>query len=271
MNVPTKINNDRAFTLVEVLVVIVIMGLAATAMYSLFIQTQQKAGTQEEVAETQQNLRIAMNFLTRDIQMAGFLIPTTNSAIESAPADLSGGQVLTLRTASTDTDIARLTGTVSVGNSPSTAYAFAIATAEMVNLFAAGDKVRLLKTPDHDQRIDLVFTIDSAPSSTSLAIKGFNAVANYNQADLLVKVDNSTSPHPYQIDYDLNNNQLRRTINGGTPDIIADNISAVEFEYLTTSGQTSAVRVTLTGTALDLKTKTNKTRQLVKLITLKNN
>ncbi len=260
--------NNKGFTLIELLVVVLVLGLVVIAMMGQFTNTQQNANTQEEVVNTQQNLRTAMNFLSRDIQMAGFLIPATNAAVETTPNDLSGGNVLTLRTASISQDVARLDASTTVTNSASTFVTFTLATADMVNLFSSGDKVRLIRSPDHQQRIDTLFEVGSAPTATTLNIKGFNANAIYTEADLLVK---TTVGHPAQLDYDLNNNNLRRSTDGGaTFDVIARDISAVDFEYVTVSGEITAIRVTLTATAFDFKTKTNKNRQLTKLIPLKN-
>jgi prepilin-type N-terminal cleavage/methylation domain-containing protein len=267
MNFKSILRNGHGFTLVELLVVIAIMGLAMTAILGLFTDTQQTANTQEEVANTQQNLRIAMNFLTRDIQMAGFLIPTTNTAIESAPANLSGGQILTIRTATTSLDVARVASSVTVTNAPSSYVTFTLAKADMVDLFESGDKVRLVRSPLHDQRIDTLLEVGTSPSSTTLNIKGFNADATYNQADLLVK---TSSAHPSRIDYDINNNILRRSIDGGGFDEISENITSVDFNYIINFGEIIAVRVTLTGNAFDVKRKTQKSRQLVKLVSLKN-
>lgn len=136
----------------------------------------------------------------------------------------------------------------------------------MVNLFSPGDQVRLIRSPDHEQRIDALFEVGTAPTATTLNIKGFTADTIYTQADLLVKTAGS---QPNQIDYDLNNNQLRRSINGDVQ-IIAKNISNVDLKYVTDAGKVVAIRVTVTGTAFDFKQKTNKNRQLAKLISLKN-
>ncbi len=136
----------------------------------------------------------------------------------------------------------------------------------MVNLFTPGDTVRLIRSPDHEQRIDALFEVGTAPTATTLNIKGFTADTIFTQADLLVKTEGG---QPNQIDYDLNNNQLRRSI-GGNIQVIANNISNVDLEYTTDAGKVIAIRVTVTGTAFDFKQKTYKNRQLVKLISLKN-
>lgn len=67
--------NRSGFTLIEVLIVAAMLGIVMGAIYSLYVTHQRTAYTQEEVVDVQQNLRIAMDSISRDIRMSGFLIP----------------------------------------------------------------------------------------------------------------------------------------------------------------------------------------------------
>jgi prepilin-type N-terminal cleavage/methylation domain-containing protein len=276
-----KIGNS-GFSLVEMLVVVAIMGLVTTAIFSLFQNVQNTGYTQEEVVDLQQNLRVAMDTLTKDIQMAGFLVPPTTMAITTAPASLAAGNTLVLQTATTSLDVARLDGDVTVAVAD-TAKEFTLASSEMVGLFAANDKVRLVRSPDHGQKIDALFTVDSVDSSTrKITLSGFGAnTADYQEVDLLVKTGDAGHPANLTYALDAANNELERTASdGGGAQVVADNITAVDFVYRlengtetnapTSLGDIRGVRVTLTGTAFDLTNKGTKTRILTKLITLKN-
>ena len=69
-------NNDRlktqaGFTLIELLVTTVVSLVVLFATLQLFENSQKSYVVQEEVAEMQQNVRIAKMFLERDIRMAG--------------------------------------------------------------------------------------------------------------------------------------------------------------------------------------------------------
>lgn len=64
-------NNIKGFTLVELLVALAISGLVLGAVFKIFNTSQQSYVVQEEVAEMQQNLRVAKMFLERDVRMAG--------------------------------------------------------------------------------------------------------------------------------------------------------------------------------------------------------
>ena len=65
--------HQQGFTLIELLIVIAIFGVFIGAVYSLYIAHLRTALTREEVVDVQQNVRIAMDSMTRDLRMAGFL------------------------------------------------------------------------------------------------------------------------------------------------------------------------------------------------------
>ena len=70
---------ESGFSLVELLVSIAIVGVVAAAIYAIFFTSNRTYITQEEVVDAQQRARIAMDFMTRDIRMAG-LDPIGNAA-----------------------------------------------------------------------------------------------------------------------------------------------------------------------------------------------
>jgi len=69
------IANRNGFTLVEVLVAMAIGAMVVTAAYSLFFTSNRTSMVQEELSEAQQNARVAMERLARDIRTAGFGLP----------------------------------------------------------------------------------------------------------------------------------------------------------------------------------------------------
>ncbi len=85
-----SITSLRGFTIIELLMVTVMVGLIIGTIYSLYITHQRSAYIQDEVVEVQQNLRIAMDSMARDIRMAGFLASgntvSTTSSHESGPS-----------------------------------------------------------------------------------------------------------------------------------------------------------------------------------------
>ena len=88
---------EKGVTLIELMVALVICGIIVAAIYRLFVAQARSYTVQDQVAESQQNVRNAMELLLRDIRMAGFdddmtpipiqppdppIIPTGSSRIE---------------------------------------------------------------------------------------------------------------------------------------------------------------------------------------------
>ncbi len=66
-----KMRYEQGFTIVELLVVILIMGVVMAGVYSVYSSQQKSFLIQEDVAEMQQNLRSAMLFMVKEIRLAG--------------------------------------------------------------------------------------------------------------------------------------------------------------------------------------------------------
>jgi len=62
----------RGFTLIEVMIAMVIAMLVIAAAFTVLVTSNKGTVVNEIVAETQQNVRLAMDLISRDIKMAGF-------------------------------------------------------------------------------------------------------------------------------------------------------------------------------------------------------
>ena len=69
------ISNRKGFTLIELMVSIVLSFILIGAVYGTFTSQQKAYTVQDQVAEAQQNARMAMNMLVRDTRMAGYGMP----------------------------------------------------------------------------------------------------------------------------------------------------------------------------------------------------
>ena len=67
-----RLKSDRGFTLTELMVSLVISGVLMTAVYAVFNSQQKSYAVQDQLAASHQNLRAAMNFMVKEIRMAGF-------------------------------------------------------------------------------------------------------------------------------------------------------------------------------------------------------
>lgn len=79
--------NPNGFTLIEVMLTIAISGIALAAIYGVFISSSQSYRTQEGVVDAQQRARVGLDFMVRNIRMAGLNpMGTAAAGIEVATA-----------------------------------------------------------------------------------------------------------------------------------------------------------------------------------------
>jgi len=64
--------NERGFTVVELMIAIAVGGIVMGAVMTSFLSQHRSYLAQDEVVEMQQNARVAMDMLTRDIRSAGY-------------------------------------------------------------------------------------------------------------------------------------------------------------------------------------------------------
>lgn len=67
-----RTREQKGFTLVELMVVVVIFFFILAGVFTAYISQHHASVIQAQVTDTQQNARIAMDFLSKDIRMAGF-------------------------------------------------------------------------------------------------------------------------------------------------------------------------------------------------------
>ena len=71
MKTKPTINNMRGFTLVELMIVVLLTAIAVIAIYRGYTAFSHSADVQEQIIEMQQNLRIGMDWLEKDLRRAG--------------------------------------------------------------------------------------------------------------------------------------------------------------------------------------------------------
>ena len=65
-------NRSQGFTLVELMVALVIAGIALSAIYALFISQSKTYTIQQQIVELQQGLRVSMLLMEREIRQTGY-------------------------------------------------------------------------------------------------------------------------------------------------------------------------------------------------------
>jgi len=79
---------QAGFTLIELLTGIFLSAILLAGLYSVFFSQQSAFSAQEQVAEMNQNVRGALDLMTREIRLAGYKISTsTFNGIATATSD----------------------------------------------------------------------------------------------------------------------------------------------------------------------------------------
>lgn len=94
--------SERGFTLPELLIALVLASLVGMAAYTVFTSSSRSTVGQEDVTEAQQNVRVAMDRLAKDIRAAGFGLPDppfflsigSGGLVHSSPVNIVNGGAL---------------------------------------------------------------------------------------------------------------------------------------------------------------------------------
>ena len=73
MNLFKGKKKERGLTLVELMVVLCMFGLVLSAMYNMFNFQQKSYSVQDNVAVMQQNVRVGLGYMVKEIRMAGYI------------------------------------------------------------------------------------------------------------------------------------------------------------------------------------------------------
>lgn len=292
--------NNSGFSLVEILIVMAITGLVIATVYGTYLTHQKSAYTQEEVVEVQQNLRIAMDAITRDVRMAGMLVPATTNPVNAANATS-----VTINTASARGVYARIDAAPTVTSGTDTVTC-TVEKPETVDIFKAntGNTLRIVRPVDGSRLFDTAFSF-SNPTDTDRTNRQLNltrATGTFGTSDVIKRGDMIVMTPSAATDSDTIGFALvagGTTVNGvtcpanqqcitrnanGTANIIASNISNLQFTYILdnyseTSAPTAsdmsgirAVRVTVTGQTANTAILSGgaKTRELTSVVKIRN-
>ena len=286
MNKVTK--REAGFTLIELLIVMVVMGLVITSVYSLFINSKKTATTSEEVVDVQQNLRIAIDTLAGDIRMAGFLLNVGDTAISSAPpspgidtdddGSLDTGTVFSLQTRSSVRAYARVTSADNTGLTVASGSATTFSKDNLIYVIRpsspedyygplilgepSGDVLPISTDTDaDDEGVEPVVYSPSSISTGDIVVRKLAGEPDeVTTVRYWLRVNNDTGDNIY----DLVRDDGRVTIPPTKPPVVAGNINNIDLSYILEDGTESsapaaleairAIRLTVTGQTDNIKT-----------------
>jgi prepilin-type N-terminal cleavage/methylation domain-containing protein len=271
MSPKTEKKREAGFTLVELLVVVAILGIVTMAIHSLYLSTQRSANTTEEVSDVQQNIRVALDFMARDIRNSGFLLPVEQPAVSGAPyllcrdlnADgdcLDAGESfsLILQTASPLNKFARIATNFTSEGVVDEEIDINIIAADMVDLFDSGDSVRIFRPGSSNPLQDKTYQVtEKNRGGPTLTLLGFivGEKAEFLAGDLIIGIPaggTSVNTITYTLEddpesTDPNMRRLRREVNSGGAQVLANKINDIEISYIMEDGSIRSSGVAPTG------------------------
>jgi prepilin-type N-terminal cleavage/methylation domain-containing protein len=220
---------EKGVTLIELLIALVLSAILIAGIYRAFIQQQKSYATQEQVADMQQNVRVAINRMMREIRMAGF-----GNVQDVLPVTFQGGRTYPNIVNPDLPNPGEFTIVSAIGGSASL-----IALPSSGGLLPNQIQVSSLAEFDISTNIDRRYiSIGGLESHVITAIDVPNRVLTLNtNVGRLYKIVPIGSTLVYAIraiSYQIDNSSgrpiLRRDENiGGNFQPLADNIEAIEF------------------------------------------
>lgn len=276
---PRILHGCHGMTLVELIVVMAILSIVMLAVMSLYIPTHQSAVAQSQVSDVQSNLRLALNRMTQDLLIAGFLVPTNPVIFEASAtpttAENPDDDDFTIRTRVVGNAFARVAS--ASGNIQIT-----VTDPAMVDLFPVGSKVRLFEPITANEikattgsDADRVYTVTANGPGTFNINPGtvLTSAADVPAETIVLKVRDNAQPPLQTIRYRLNNGALERIVNGDSQ-FLARNMDSVSFDYdKTPEGRVRRVDIVLTGATRAIKDDAisgEKIRQVATSVSLRN-
>lgn len=216
---------QRGFTLIELMVTLVILAMAGTFIYTVFITQHNSYVTQQDVSETQQDVRVSLDMLTRDLQSTGYGVTGGGTGITSASATS-----ITFKVAQ-NYPVPSLVASPYITN-----LAAPVITVNNINPFAVGNTVRIMSMWDRSEiGTFTVNTINSGASQLTLTTVS-GSLTTAHQGDVVVGAENSIT---YSLIVDANNPVsfiLQRTSTTNGAENLADHLLSLGFSYTLVDG-----------------------------------
>lgn len=221
---------SKGVTLIELLIAMLISAILIAGIYRTFIHQQKTYATQEQVADMQQNVRVAINRMMREIRMAGF-----GSIQGVLPVTFLGGTRNYTNVVNPDAPVA---GALTIVSAIGGAAALLKQPGDSVGaMVLASNQIQVSALAEFDTNNKRYISIGGLESNSITAIDGANNILTLNtDVGNFYNTNGSTLVYAiraisYRIMIDATGSPiLRRDENtGGGFQPMADNIEAIEF------------------------------------------
>jgi hypothetical protein len=223
MKLITKyIRNIRGVSFIEIMVALALTGIITTAVLRLYVTQHRNYMVQDDITDIQQNVRSSIDEITRNLRMAGYEIPEAMKAIEASNTN-PDTITITFHDDGCDTYLSAAMPQPSAELKCGTE----------LECFYSGQWVYIYEA---DSAIGEWFMISHVQNDAKhLQHRTMQLTRKYGANALIfgivrVKyfIDNTTDPeHP----------RLMRQLFGQTPQVFAENISDLQFKYVSKSGK----------------------------------
>ena len=248
------------FTLIEVMVALAIMAIASAAAFAAFELQQRSYLVQMRVAEMQQNLRAAIEVLSRDLRMAGYGTPggfkIPNTIIPGAaairgihPVDNTAGPDSIYIAYMYDMDPNQPTGTVfshdtgeTKVNDNAVYQKYRASEFIIVSNRAAAEMFQVTSDPAANQ--SLIHATSNSYNDTTLhtaVLTSGNTVSKARFVRYYIATDNVTGRPTLMMD----------RMQGSDPQPVADDIEDMQFQYSLDTNGDGAIDVTDNNTVVN--------------------
>ena len=221
---------SKGVTLIELLIAMLISAILIAGIYRTFIHQQKTYATQEQVADMQQNVRVAINRMMREIRMAGF-----GSIQGVLPVTFLGGTRNYTNVVNPDAPVA---GALTIVSAIGGAAALLKQPGDSVGaMVLASNQIQVSALAEFDTNNKRYISIGGLESNSITAIDGANNILTLNtDVGNFYNTNGSTLVYAiraisYRIMIDATGSPiLRRDENtGGGFQPMADNIETIEF------------------------------------------
>jgi prepilin-type N-terminal cleavage/methylation domain-containing protein len=256
-----SLSDNSGFTLIELLIVVAIFAIVMGGVFSMYNTHLKNAYKQDENLDVQQNLRLAMDTISRDLKMAGMLVPITATPLFSSTVSFSNyTSSVTMNVSSPDGVYARIKNAKATGafanlsttvDSPQAVDAF-------IGTNKPTDRIRIISPFNNSLTLKAAYSnytsilfVSGNRNAPSLLLQraggaAFAAGIGLNVGDVVAK---GAGTNDYDtIKYSLmagtgvggtgngcpaGQSCLFRSVNGASPgDVVAGCISSLRFSYI---------------------------------------